>query len=521
MGQGAAVAAQSTLKTSCNATGCLRSGANSSNSSSSHELRDARFAVPSFSRRRFRTSAADPARVFVVERRRAGRDCAGGDFGKREGAGCRVRASGWHRASFFPEGEARRATLHGRRGEPHRPVRLQAGTGQAARPAVRLRRARRGVSERPRARGCKPVWDFKPYGQCGKLLSEVVAPLGDGRRRHRVRPQHGRQDRRPQPGHAAADDRLQPPRLPGHGLLGQLRPRQPEREPADVRRAARPSRAGVERHQELGHGVPARPAPGHGHLSRHARRRSPTCSRTSGRLHHAGGRRGRHRRCWHSSTASTPPTRAGDERLDARIRSYELAAKMQLAAPEALDISKEPAHDPRSSTASTTARRRSTRRSTPSRRRTTSAASAWSPGGCSSAACGSCRSGAGNDNGFPRRNWDSHEDVAARPRPAGARHGPRRGGAHPGPEAARPARRHDRPVDDRVRPHAVEPGRQGPRPQPVLLHQLAVRRRHQGRRHATARATSSATSRPTASTRPRSTTSTPRSCTCSASTTRS
>src|SRR5829696_2681843 len=34
--------------------------------------------------------------------------------------------------------------------------------------------------------------------------------------------------------------------------------------------------------------------------------------------------------------------RAGDERLDARIRSYELAARMQLAAPEALDLSKEP-----------------------------------------------------------------------------------------------------------------------------------------------------------------------------------
>src|SRR5207253_1170907 len=25
----------------------------------------------------------------------------------------------------------------------------------------------------------KPIWDFKPYGQCGKLLGEVVAPLGD------------------------------------------------------------------------------------------------------------------------------------------------------------------------------------------------------------------------------------------------------------------------------------------------------------------------------------------------------
>jgi hypothetical protein len=34
--------------------------------------------------------------------------------------------------------------------------------------------------------------------------------------------------------------------------------------------------------------------------------------------------------------------REGDARLEARIRSYELAARMQLAAPEALDISKEP-----------------------------------------------------------------------------------------------------------------------------------------------------------------------------------
>src|SRR5215207_4921961 len=24
----------------------------------------------------------------------------------------------------------------------------------------------------------KPIWDFKPYGKCGKLLGEVVAPLG-------------------------------------------------------------------------------------------------------------------------------------------------------------------------------------------------------------------------------------------------------------------------------------------------------------------------------------------------------
>ena len=37
-------------------------------------------------------------------------------------------------------------------------------------------------------------------------------------------------------------------------------------------------------------------------------------------------------------------SREGDQRLDARIRSYELAARMQLAAPEALDLKSEPEH---------------------------------------------------------------------------------------------------------------------------------------------------------------------------------
>ena len=37
-------------------------------------------------------------------------------------------------------------------------------------------------------------------------------------------------------------------------------------------------------------------------------------------------------------------SREGDQRLDARIRSYELAARMQLAAPEALNLKAEPEH---------------------------------------------------------------------------------------------------------------------------------------------------------------------------------
>ena len=208
--------------------------------------------------------------------------------------------------------------------------------------------------------------------------------------------------------------------------------------------------------EELGLGVPAGAAPGHGHLPRHRRRRSPTCSPPAGRVRHAAqsdaagidaARR--------SSTASTPPTRRR-RRLEARIRSYELAARMQLAAPEALDISQRAGPHPEALRPRPRAARLRQGDQRARRDRHTSAASAWSPGGCWSAACASCRSGRGNDNGFPRRNWDSHEDIAARPRPAGRRHGPRRRGADHGPQAARPARRHDRALDDRVRPHALQ-----------------------------------------------------------------
>jgi hypothetical protein len=103
-------------------------------------------------------------------------------------------------------------------------------------------------------------------------------------------------------------------------------------------------------------------------------------------------------------------SRAMDERLGARIHSYELAARMQLAAPEALDVSREPAHvlrmygldhgktafdkeiNPLEET------EYFARRCLVARRlleRGVRFVQVWS----------------GNDNGFPRRNWDSHEDV--------------------------------------------------------------------------------------------------------------
>lgn len=102
--------------------------------------------------------------------------------------------------------------------------------------------------------------------------------------------------------------------------------------------------------------------------------------------------------------------RPGDSRLEARIRSYQLAAHMQLSAPEALDLSGEPAHilrmygleNPGRTYPDTINAAEETeyfgRKCLIARRlleRGVRFIQIWS----------------GNDNSFPRRNWDSHEDL--------------------------------------------------------------------------------------------------------------
>ena len=103
-------------------------------------------------------------------------------------------------------------------------------------------------------------------------------------------------------------------------------------------------------------------------------------------------------------------SRPGDDRLEARIKSYELAAQMQLSAPEALDLSGEPAHilklygldhgktafDKEINEVEETDY--FGRKCLVARRlleRGVRFVQIWS--GC--------------DNGFPRRNWDSHEEL--------------------------------------------------------------------------------------------------------------
>ena len=103
--------------------------------------------------------------------------------------------------------------------------------------------------------------------------------------------------------------------------------------------------------------------------------------------------------------------RPGDSRLEARVRAYELAARMQLSAPEALDLSQEPksilklygldragATYPEDINAPEEVEYFG-RKCLIARRlleRGVRFVQIWS----------------GNDNSFPRRNWDSHEDIA-------------------------------------------------------------------------------------------------------------
>ncbi|HMZ22926.1 MAG TPA: DUF1501 domain-containing protein, partial [Blastocatellia bacterium] len=103
-------------------------------------------------------------------------------------------------------------------------------------------------------------------------------------------------------------------------------------------------------------------------------------------------------------------THAGDQRLEGRIRSYELAARMQLAAPEALNLKAEPEHvlklygldrGPREWPKEINDEEETfyfAQKCLAARRlleRGVRFIQIWS----------------GNDNGFPRRNWDSHEDI--------------------------------------------------------------------------------------------------------------
>ena len=255
----------------------------------------------------------------------------------------------------------------------------------------------------------KPVWDFKPYGESGKMLSEVVSDLGacadDIAFIHNVVGETGI--------HSQAtllqSTGFNQPGFPGMGSwisygLGSENDNLPTFVVLPDKRGyasngAKNWDAAFLPSQNSGTVIfPGRETPindlfPHKNGSFITNKSEIQTHRTLASLN--------------QKHASARPI---DSRLDSRIRSYELAARMQLAAPEALDISQEPAHiqDLYGIDRGSTIWPKEInpqeemdyfgRKCLIARRlleRGVRFVQIWS----------------GNDNGFPRRNWDSHENI--------------------------------------------------------------------------------------------------------------
>ncbi len=254
----------------------------------------------------------------------------------------------------------------------------------------------------------KSPFAFQRYGQSGKELSEVVAPLGDCVDDlafiHNMVGPHGSS----QSGHVSPGHWIRPARFPGMGSwisygLGSLTDNLPTF-------VVLPDHRGFASNGPKNWASAFLPAscqgtavfPQRPHAISDLRPQADWVTPDSDR---AGlellGRLNRDYQARHPD----------DSRLEARIRSYELAARLQLSAPEALDLSGEPRHilkmyglDRAGSSypAEINAPEEIEyfgRKCLVARRlieRGVRFVQIWS----------------GNDNGFPRRNWDSHENIA-------------------------------------------------------------------------------------------------------------
>jgi hypothetical protein len=255
----------------------------------------------------------------------------------------------------------------------------------------------------------RPMWDFKPYGQCGKLLAEPVAPLGavvdDIAFVHNMVSKSGV--------HSTAT-LLQTtgfllPGFPGAGCwvsygLGSMNDNLPTF-------VVLPDHRGLASNGVKNWDAAFLPSQHSGTVI-YPGSDSPVADLFP---HKTGAYITREREAATQQfmaeiNRAHAATREGDQRLEGRIRSYELAARMQLAAPEALNLKAEPEHvlklygldrGPRSWSKEINAEEETFyfgQKCLAARRlleRGVRFVQVWS----------------GNDNSYPRRNWDSHEDI--------------------------------------------------------------------------------------------------------------
>ena len=255
----------------------------------------------------------------------------------------------------------------------------------------------------------RPVWEFKPYGQCGKMLGETVADLGahvdDIAFIHNMTSRSGV--------HSAATmlaaTGFQLPGFPGAGCwvsygLGSMNENLPTFVVMPDHRGM-PSN-GVKNwdgaflpNEHSGTVVYPGTANPIADLHPHA----------AGRFIGADSERAAHE-LLRELNGTHLDARAHDPRLEARIKSYELAARMQMAAPDALDLKAEPEHVLRlygldRSAATWDSEINESEESFVFAQKCLAARRLLERG------VRFVQVWSGNDNSFPRRNWDSHEDI--------------------------------------------------------------------------------------------------------------
>lgn len=255
----------------------------------------------------------------------------------------------------------------------------------------------------------KPLWDFAPYGQGGRQLSDVVSELGPVVDELAfVHNLVGKTGVHSQATYLQATG-FQQPGFPGMGCwvsygLGSMN----ENLPAFV---VLPDHRGFASNGPKNWDA-AFLSPQHSGTVIYPGREMPIADLFPGSC--ASYINGRSESAAHALlnqlNREHASARSEDPRLDARIRSYELAARMQLAAPEALDVTQEPDY---------ILELYGVRRNPPTWPKEINAAEEMDYFGRKCLAARRLiergvrfvQIWSGNDNGFPRRNWDSHEDI--------------------------------------------------------------------------------------------------------------